>query len=145
MTMNPSAIEMQVSNGIQVLIAVEKAKELAEKLGFSEVDQVKIAIATSELASNILLHAGGKGKIIINSLKDPDRVGIIVVAEDKGPGIANVEKALQGINDSKKGLGVGLSGAKRLMDEFNIESKVGKGTTVIAKKWKKQPLTSEGG
>ena len=145
MTMNPSAIEMQVSNGIQVLIAVEKAKELAEKLGFSEVDQVKIAIATSELARNILLHAGGKGKIIINSLKDPDRVGIIVVAEDKGPGIANVEKALQGINDSKKGLGVGLSGAKRLMDEFNIESKVGKGTTVIAKKWKKQPLTSEGG
>jgi serine/threonine-protein kinase RsbT len=134
--MNDNATEIVVSSGTQALIAVEKAKELAKKLNFSECNQTKIAIATSELAQNILLHAEGKGKIIISSLKNHSKVGIIVIAEDKGPGIANIEEVLQGLGNSKKGLGIGLSGAKRLMDEFNIESKVGKGTTVIAKKWK---------
>lgn len=143
--MNDNATEIEISNNIQALIATENTRELAKKLGFSEVDQTKIAIAASELAKNILFHAGGKGKIIINSLIDPDRLGIIIIAEDKGPGIANPEKALQGINDSKKGLGIGLSGAKRLMDEFNIESKVGKGTTVIAKKWNSSHPLSKGG
>jgi serine/threonine-protein kinase RsbT len=139
------AMKIEVSSSIQVQIAVEKAKELAKKIGFSESDQTKIAIATSELANNILLHTEGNGRIIINSVKDPDRIGVIVIAEDEGPGIANIQQALEGVNGSKKGLGIGLSGAQRLMDKFNIESKVGKGTTVTVKKWKNQPLASERG
>jgi len=141
-----SAMELEVSNDVlQVSLAVEKVKDLARKLGFSECDQTKIAIATSELARNILLHAQGKGKITIKPLTELDKVGIMIIAEDKGPGIADVQKALQGIETSQKGLGVGLGGAKRLMDEFEIKSEAGEGTTITAKKWKKQPLTSEGG
>ncbi len=131
------AMKIEVSSSIHVQIAVEKAKEIAKKVGFSEPDQIRIAIATSELANNILLHAEGNGRIIINSVKDPDRIGVIVIAEDEGPGIANIQQALEEVNSSKKGLGIGLSGAQRLMDELNIESKVGKGTKVIARKWKK--------
>lgn len=110
-------MKIEVSSSIQVQIAVEKAKELSKKVGFSEPDQIRIAIATSELANNILLHAEGNGRIIINSVKDPDRIGVIVIAEDEGPGIANIQQALEEVNSSKKGLGIGLSGAQRLMDE----------------------------
>ncbi len=128
--------DTEVSSDIAVLVAVEKVRCTARKLGFSECDQTKIAIATSELARNILVHAQGKGKIIAKPIVEPNRVGVIVIVKDKGPGIANVEEALQGINASRKGLGVGLGGAKRLMDEFEIKSKAGEGTTITAKKWK---------
>ena len=134
--MSLSMTETEVSSDTEVLIVVEKMKCLARKLGFSECDQTKIAIATSELASNILLHAQGKGKITAKPLTEPDKVGIMIIAEDKGPGIVDVQEKLEGIETSQKGLGVGLGGAKRLMDEFEIKSKAGEGTTIIAKKWK---------
>jgi serine/threonine-protein kinase RsbT len=141
--MNDDATKTEVSNNIHASIAAEKTEEIAKKLGFSECDQTKIAIATSELARNIVVHANGKGKITINPIKEPDRAGIMIMAEDQGPGMSSVKKVLQENNGSKKGLGAGLSGTRRLMDEFNIESKVGEGTTVIAKKWKKQSLPKE--
>lgn len=134
--MNPNTREIEMTSDTQVSIAVETVKELAKKLSFSECDQTKIAIATCELAKNILIHAEGKGRIIIDIITELDRTGIMIIAEDKGPGIADVEETLQGINESRKGLGIGLGGAQRLMDEFQIKSKVGGGTTVIAKKWK---------
>lgn len=138
--MSRSETEMNVSSNAHALIAAEQAKILAKKLGFSEVDQTKIAIAVSELARNIVAHAQGKGRIVIKPITQPGRVGVLVIAEDKGPGIADVEKALQGGNSTGGSLGEGLGGAKRLMDEFNIETKVGEGTTVTAKKWKDRCL-----
>nr|MDO8097642.1 ATP-binding protein [Candidatus Njordarchaeota archaeon] len=128
--------EIDASSDLRALSAAEQAKSLAEELGFSEADQAKIAIATSELAKNIVVHAHGDGRIVIKSLTEGDRVGIMVVAEDTGPGITDVEKSLEGGQSTKSGLGIGLSGAKRLMDEFNVETKVGKGTRVTIKKWK---------
>jgi anti-sigma regulatory factor (Ser/Thr protein kinase) len=140
-----STAEIAVANDLQALVAGDKAIELAKRLGFSECDQAKIGIATCELARNIVLHAEGKGRILVHPIRELGKIGIMIVAEDKGPGITDINEALQGANGSKKGLGIGLSGAKRLTDEFEVKSKIGEGTTIIAKKWKKQPLISEGG
>jgi serine/threonine-protein kinase RsbT len=128
--------EFDVSSDARALTAAEQAKELAEQLGFSESDQSKIAIATSELAKNIVVHAQGNGRIVVKPIMEGGKVGMVVVAEDSGPGILDVEKALENGYSTKKGLGIGLGGAKRLMDEFNIETAVGKGTKVTVKKWK---------
>ncbi len=106
------------------------------------MDQSKIAIATLELARNIIVHAMGRGKITITGLTEP-RLGILLVAEDKGPGIPDVENALEGIGGSKKGLGFGLGAVKRLMDQFTIETKLGQGTIIVAKKWMCNRLTEE--
>lgn len=133
---NRNAVKIEVSSDVRALMAAERAKELAKNLGFSEVDQTKIAIATSELARNIVVHAQGKGRIVIKSVTEPSNAGIMMIAEDKGPGIADVEKALQGGSSTKRGLGEGLGGVKRLMDDFRIETKVGEGTVIIAKKWR---------
>jgi serine/threonine-protein kinase RsbT len=138
-----NAVEIAVTDELQASAAGNKTKEQAKRLGFSECDQTKIEIATLELANNIVIHAEGKGRILVNSIKEPDKIGITIVAEDNGPGIADPQKVLEGIVTSPKGLGIGLGGAKRLMDEFEIKSKVGEGTTITAKKWKKWPLTSE--
>jgi anti-sigma regulatory factor (Ser/Thr protein kinase) len=128
--------EVDASSDARAISAAEQAKDLAEKLGFSEADQTKIAISTSELAKNIVVHADGAGRILIKPIVEGERVGIVIIADDSGPGIADVEKALDGGISTKKGLGIGLGGAKRLMDEFNIETEVGRGTKVTIKKWK---------
>lgn len=133
---NENAVEIAVTDDLQALVAGDKAKELAKRLGFSECDQTKIEIATCELARNIVFHAEGKGRILIHPIRESDKMSIMIVAEDKGPGIADIQKALQGIETSQKGLGIGLGGTKRLMDEFEVKSKVGEGTTITAKKWK---------
>lgn len=135
-TENHNVTEIVISSDASAMVAAERAKELAKTLGFSECDQTKISIAASELARNIVFHAHRKGRIAISPIKEPERAGIIMMAEDQGPVISDVKKALKGIDGSGKGLGVGLGGAQRLMDEFSIKSKVGKGTTIIAKKWK---------
>lgn len=131
-----SAAEIVVTDDLEASVAGDKAKELAKKLGFSESDQTKIGIATCELARNIVLHAEGKGRILIHRIRKPDKIGIMIVAEDKGPGITDINEALQGANGSKKSLGIGLSAAKRLTDEFEVKSKIDEGTTITAKKWK---------
>jgi anti-sigma regulatory factor (Ser/Thr protein kinase) len=128
--------EMDASSDARAISAAEQAKDLAAKLGFSEADQSKIAISTSELAKNIVVHAHGAGRIIIKPIEEGDRVGVVIIADDSGPGIADVEKALEDGLSTKKGLGIGLGGAKRLMDEFSIETEVGRGTKVTIKKWK---------
>lgn len=125
---------IEIPSDAYALFAEAQAKDLAIRLGFSKVDQTKIAIATSELARNIVAHAQGNGRITINSIAE-SRVGVEIIAEDKGPGIADVEKALQGRSDTKKGLGMGLGAAKRLMDDFTIETRVGEGTTITVRKW----------
>ncbi|WXG47235.1 MAG: ATP-binding protein [Candidatus Atabeyarchaeum deiterrae] len=128
--------EVDASSDARAITAADQAKDLAKKLGFSEADQSRIAISTSELARNIVVHAHGTGRIVIKPIEEGDRVGIVIIADDSGPGIADVEKALEDGFSTKKGLGIGLSGAKRLMDEFSIETEVGRGTKVTIKKWK---------
>lgn len=128
-------LEQEISEDVDALIASDKAKALSKQIGFSEVEQTKIAIATLELARNIVVHAMGKGKITITRLTEPKQ-GILIIAIDKGSGIPNVEDALERNEKLKKGLGYGLSSVKRLMDELTIETKLGEGTTVTAKKWK---------
>jgi serine/threonine-protein kinase RsbT len=103
--------------------------------GFGLVDQTKFITAASELARNTLLHGGG-GQVIIDSFEQPGRKGLRLVFEDNGPGIPDVERALQDGYTTAGGLGLGLSGARRLSNEFAIESKPGQGTRVTIAKWK---------
>ena len=108
---------------------------MADDLGFSRTDATFIATAISEIVRNIIDHAD-KGEVILGPIREDDREGLIVIARDEGPGIANVELAMRDQSPSRVGLGMGLPGAKRLMDDFEIVSEVGKGTTVTMKKWR---------
>jgi serine/threonine-protein kinase RsbT len=128
--------KLEITSDLRVLLATEKAGDSAKKIGLSEVDRTKVQIAVSELANNILHHAQGKGTIIVCAVKEHDKVGIMVTAEDLGPGIADLKGALEGRNHTKRGLGQGLGAVNRLMDEFKIVRRTGGGTTIIAKKWK---------
>ncbi len=117
--------------------AVGAARHTAALAGFEETDQFMIATAVSELATNIVRYAGG-GSVTISIVSDGDRIGIEAVANDSGPGIEDVEKAMQDNYSSGNSLGLGLPGVKRLMDEFSIESVPGQGTKCIARKWRLQ-------
>jgi len=121
-----------------VVTARQKARAIAAGLGFEATDQTLIATAISELARNILSYARHGEvllKVIVN--KDGSRTGLMVVARDEGPGIPNIHQALQDGFSTSGSLGLGLPGARRLMDEFEITSVVGKGTSVIGRKWVK--------
>jgi anti-sigma regulatory factor (Ser/Thr protein kinase) len=113
-----------------------RGREVATQLGFSRTDGTLIATAISEVARNILVHAG-TGEIVIEPLYEEERRGIRIAAKDSGPGIRDVEAALRIGYASKNGLGLGLPGARRLMDELEIVSKPGNGTTVTMTKWRK--------
>jgi serine/threonine-protein kinase RsbT len=105
------------------------------ELGFSLIDQTKVVTAASELARNTVTYGGG-GTARLEALQDGGRRGLRVVFEDKGPGIADVERALQDGFTSGHGLGLGLGGARRLSSEFAIESRVGEGTRVTIVRWR---------
>jgi serine/threonine-protein kinase RsbT len=122
-----------------ILAARQHGREVAEHVGFSGSDLALIATAISEVARNIVVHAGG-GAIMISELAD-GRAGIEIVARDDGPGIIDIELAMQDGYSTVSSLGLGLPGARRLMDEFTIESQDGHGTTVVMRKWiKRQPV-----
>jgi serine/threonine-protein kinase RsbT len=116
-----------------IVAARQAARELASRLGFSKTDLTLIATAVSEVARNIVRFAGS-GEVVIE-LVDGARRGVRVLARDTGPGIADVEKALADGYSTYNGLGLGLPGARRLMDEFAIVSEIGRGTTVTMTKW----------
>ena len=117
------------------VVAVRQAvRQRAVELGFNLVDQTKLVTAASELARNTLQYGGG-GAVLIEGIGDGLRRGLRLTFEDKGPGIADIEQAMQYGYSSGKGMGVGLPGAKWLMDEFDIKSQVGKGTSVTMRKW----------
>jgi serine/threonine-protein kinase RsbT len=107
----------------------------AAELKFSLVDQTKFVTATSELARNTLEHGGG-GTMTAEMVENGARKGIKLVFDDKGPGIANIELALRDGYTSGSGMGLGLSGSKRLVNEFDIKSEPGRGTTVTIIRWK---------
>lgn len=117
-----------------IVTARQRGRAIARELGFSIVDQSRIATSISELARNIFLYAG-KGTIHIRPLDNNGKPGIEIVAEDQGPGIHDTKLAMLDGFSTSKGLGMGLPGTQRLMDEFYLNSEPGVGTTVIVKKW----------
>jgi serine/threonine-protein kinase RsbT len=123
---------VRVRSARDVVQASDLARESARKLGFSPLDQTKIATVASELARNILLYVGD-GEIRINTVQVPRR-GIQIMAVDSGAGIPDVGLVMEGGYRSRTGMGMGLKGTKRLMDELDIESRPGAGTTVVARK-----------
>lgn len=117
-----------------IITARQKGRAFALELGFDGADVTLIAAAISEISRNIVEYAKC-GEIVFRRLNRGTKHGLCVVATDQGPGILDVARAMEFGYSSRRGLGVGLPGAKRLMDEFEIESKVGVGTTVTMKKW----------
>ena len=125
-----------ITTDIDVVAARQKGRELATVLGFVSTDSTLLATAISELARNIIRYANN-GEILISSVQSGDRVGITVVARDKGPGIANISLAMQDGFSTSGGLGLGLPGVKRMMDEFHLVSDANNGTKVTIKKWQR--------
>ncbi len=124
----------EIQSAVDIVTARQRGRALALELGFGRADVTLIIAAISEVARNIVEHAK-QGRIVMRRIQAGDDPGIQIIATDKGPGIHDVGHAMQYGNSSRKGLGVGLPGAKWLMDEFDIDSHVGKGTTVTMKKW----------
>jgi len=123
-----------INSAADIVVARQKGRALAVQLGFAGSDPTVVAAAISEVARNIVHHARA-GEIVLSGVHTNGRHGIQVIANDQGPGIADIERAMQYGYSSSKGMGVGLPGAKWLMDEFDIESQVGKGTKITMRKW----------
>ena len=128
------ALRVAVRTDADVVAARQAAREVATRLGFSTTDVTLIATAVSEITRNIVRFADS-GEVVVTELQEP-RTGISIVARDAGPGIPDVERALQDGYSTYQGLGLGLPGARRLMDEFAVVSEVGRGTTVTMTKWR---------
>ena len=117
-----------------VVTARQKGREMALLAGFSGSDLTIIATAISEIARNIVVYAR-RGEMLMSQVQQGAKRGLLVVARDEGPGIADIEQAMRDGFSTGKSLGLGLPGARRLMDEFEIVSEMGKGTVVTMKKW----------
>jgi serine/threonine-protein kinase RsbT len=129
-------IAVRINGDTDIVSARQKGRLLAGTLGFSSSELTLIATAISELARNIVLYAK-QGEIVLRLLERGEQRGVMVRASDQGPGIPDIRRALQGGFSTSRSLGLGLPGVRRLMDEFEIESRVGHGTTVTARKWKR--------
>jgi serine/threonine-protein kinase RsbT len=130
-------VRLSIAADVDVVQARQRGRELASEAGFSNGDQTVIAAAISEIARNIVNYAK-RGEITLRLVANGDRHGVVVVAEDHGPGIVDVAQAMQDGYTTSGGLGLGLPGARRLMDEFEIHSVVGRGTTVTMTKWRRK-------
>lgn len=126
---------MTIQSSADVVLVRQAVRQFAVEQGFSLVDQTKIVTAASELARNTLDYGGG-GTVKLESLQEGIRRGLRLIFEDQGPGIPDIELALKDGYTTGSGLGMGLSGTKRLVNEFNIVSEVGKGTCITITKWK---------
>jgi serine/threonine-protein kinase RsbT len=133
-TVASDEVRVRIATDDDIVTARQEGRRLSSELGFSDTDLTLIATAISEVARNIRLYAE-QGDVQLRLVRGPGRDGILVVARDKGPGILDVERAMQDGYSSGGGSGLGLPGARRLMDEFEIRSKPGKGVTVRMKKW----------
>ena len=118
-----------------VVTSRQLVRRWATEAGFGLVDQTKIVTAASELARNTVQYGGG-GTLRIELLQDGARRGIRLTFTDQGPGIPNIEQAMRDGYTTGSGLGLGLSGSRRLMNDFSIDSAVGRGTTIVATRWK---------
>jgi len=127
-------IRTPISSDSDIVIARQRGREFANHLGFDLGDLTIIATAISELSRNIVEYAQ-KGEIILRDVQKGNKKGMEIVAQDSGPGIADVNLALQDGYSTRKSLGLGLPGTRRLMDEFEISSRPGNGTIVTVRKW----------
>jgi serine/threonine-protein kinase RsbT len=130
-----SEVRVSIEADADLVTARAEARAIAERLGFPRPDPTLIATAISEVGRNIVVHAG-QGEIVLRPLDEPDRYGIVVIATDDGPGIRDLDAALRDDFSGRGGLGLGLPGARRLMDEFEIASDADSGTTVTMRKWR---------
>jgi len=121
---------------VDILTARQKGRALAQEIGFSNSSLTLIATAISELTRNILLYARS-GELILSQVQEDGLQGILLIAKDSGPGIPDISRAMEVGYSTSGSLGLGLPGVRRLMDEFQIVSAAGKGTTVTARKWKR--------
>ena len=126
---------LNIQGSSDVVQVRQVVRTRSAELGFSLVDQTKVVTAASELARNTLEHGRG-GTVRVEMLNDGTRRGLRLIFEDKGPGIPDVKLALTDGYTTGNGLGLGLSGSRRLVNEFDIWSKVGEGTRVTVTKWK---------
>ena len=117
-----------------IVSARQQGRLLATSIGFGATDATLIATAISELARNIVIYAG-QGEVVVRNVEVSHRKGIVIVARDSGPGIRSIDDVLRDGYSTSGGLGLGLPGVKRLMDEFAIDSELGHGTMVTIKKW----------
>lgn len=124
-----------IQSSADVVLVRQAVRQFAVELGFGLVDQTKIVTAASELARNTLDYGGG-GVVKLEMLQEDSRRGLRLIFEDQGPGIPDIEMALRDGFTTGGGLGMGLGGAKRLANEFQIESAVGEGTRVTIVRWK---------
>jgi serine/threonine-protein kinase RsbT len=131
-----SEVRISIEREIDIIAARQAGRQLAGQMGFSPTDQTLIATAISEVARNILIYAV-RGEIVLAPIADGARSGLQVIAADEGPGIENVELALRDGYSTKNSLGLGLPGARRLMDDFDLASELGRGTKVTMKKWRR--------
>ena len=127
-------VHVPVASDVDIVSARQQGRALAMQLGFSSSDATMVATAISELARNIVLYAR-RGEIILGAVVSSDHRGLAITACDDGDGIADTRQALQDGYSTSGRMGVGLPGVRRLMDEFEISSTVGKGTVVSVKKW----------
>jgi serine/threonine-protein kinase RsbT len=130
-----SADRLPLQTDEHMVIVRQAVRNLAVGLGFSLVDQTKLVTAASELARNTIKHGGG-GSALLETINDGPRRGVRLTFEDHGPGIADIAQAMKDGFSTGGGLGLGLSGAKRLTNEFALTSAPGAGTQVVITKWK---------
>jgi|SRR5215207_1694072 len=128
-------VRVPINADTDLVAARAEGRAMAERLGFPRPDPTLIATAISEVARNIVVHVG-RGEIVLRPFQEADRYGLVVIASDAGPGIPDVEAALRDDYSRRGGLGLGLPGTRRLMDEFEIVSSAETGTTVTMKKWR---------
>ncbi|MBS4219437.1 anti-sigma regulatory factor [Bacillus sp. FJAT-49711] len=125
---------VKILNEWDIVAVRQLGRNVAKELGFGTVDQARITTAISELARNIFLYAG-QGEVCIIKEQQNSKNGLKIIAKDNGPGIADIRRVMEDGYTTSGGLGAGLPGVKRLMDEFDIQSKLNEGTEIIAVKW----------
>jgi serine/threonine-protein kinase RsbT len=132
----PQDILVSIGSDVDIVLARQQGRTMAGSIGFGATDATLIATAISELARNIVMYAQ-KGEVMMRSVETARSKGILIVARDNGPGIRSIQDVLRDGYSTSGGLGLGLPGVRRLMDEFDIESELRRGTTVTVKKWLK--------
>jgi serine/threonine-protein kinase RsbT len=129
-----SRAELAIDSEDDVVVVRRRVKAMAQESGFDAFATAAVTTAASELARNVFTHAG-KGMAHLEAVREEGRAGLRLEFRDQGPGIADLERALAGGYSTRRSLGLGLSGSRRLVDEFQIESAAGRGTVVVVIKW----------
>ncbi len=133
---SPAFEELPLRNGEDLMRVRQTVRSWALKIGFSLVEQTKIVTAASEIARNALVHGGGDAQARVERIAEGDRVGLRLVVQDNGKGIPDIARALEDGYTTAKGMGLGLGGAKRLVDDFEVVSQPGAGTKVTLARWR---------